>query len=172
MNDLEITQAISRVLSKYTKTAPQAQEHNAPALSTAPDRNSIEAIVASVLASRVSAEPTAALSNCDGAFATMDEAITAVQHAQIQYRHGSMQDRARFVAGIRQLFSTGRGVAGHFQNGRGRTGIGNYADKLIKNRVAAQKMPGRQLPTTLVIFGEVAAVNEAMRNIEDDASTF
>ncbi|CAJ0992927.1 hypothetical protein NVIRENTERO_00785 [Sodalis praecaptivus] len=27
MNDLEITQAVSRVLSKYTKSAPQTQAH-------------------------------------------------------------------------------------------------------------------------------------------------
>lgn len=50
MNDLDITQAVSRVLSKYTKTTAPAPEQPAPAAATPLDRGSIGAIVASVLA--------------------------------------------------------------------------------------------------------------------------
>ncbi|CAK8738699.1 hypothetical protein SODG_002302 [Sodalis praecaptivus] len=123
-------------------------------MSTAPDRDNIEAIVASVLASRVSAEPAAALAACDGAFATMDEAITAVQHAQIQYRHCSMQDRARFVAGIRQLFLQEEMLQAIYRMAVEETGMGNYADKVIKNRVAAQKTPGVEDLVTGAVSGD------------------
>lgn len=46
MNDLDITQAVSRVLSKYTKTTAPAPEQPAPAAATPFDRGSIDAIVA------------------------------------------------------------------------------------------------------------------------------
>lgn len=154
MNDLEITQAVSRVLSKYTKTAPDAQEPQASRVSTAHDRDNIEAIVASVLASRVSAEPATNLPSDDGAFATMDEAIAAAQHAQIQYRHCSMQDRARFVEGIRQLFLQEEVLQAISRMAVEETGMGNYADKLVKNRVAAQKTPGVEDLATGALSGD------------------
>ncbi|CAJ0992921.1 hypothetical protein SODG_002304 [Sodalis praecaptivus] len=50
-----------------------------------------------------------------------------------------------------------------------------YADKASKSaHVAVTEIFGScpQHITTLAIFGEVAAVNEAMRNIENDANTF
>lgn len=50
-----------------------------------------------------------------------------------------------------------------------------YADKASKSaHVVVTEIFGScpQHITTLAIFGEVAAVNEAMRNIEDDANTF
>ena len=154
MNDLEITQAVSRVLSKYTKTTPDAQEPQASAVSTAHDSDNIEAIVASVLASRVSAEPAAALPSGDGAFATMDEAIAAAQHAQIQYRHFSMQYRARFVEGIRHLFLQEEVLQAISRMAVEETGMGNYADKLVKNRVAAQKTPGVEDLATGALSGD------------------
>lgn len=101
MNDLDITQAVSRVLSKYTKTTAPAPEQPAPAATTPLDRGSIDAIVASVLASQTATAVDGSAG--DGVFATMDAAIAAAQQAYIQYRHCSMQDRARFVEGIRQF---------------------------------------------------------------------
>jgi len=50
-----------------------------------------------------------------------------------------------------------------------------YADQASKSaNVAVAEISGScpQHITTLAIFGEVAAVNEAMRIIDDDASTF
>jgi ethanolamine utilization microcompartment shell protein EutS len=50
-----------------------------------------------------------------------------------------------------------------------------YADQASKSaHVAVSEIFGScpQHITTLAIFGEVAAVNEAMRIIDDDASTF
>jgi hypothetical protein len=50
-----------------------------------------------------------------------------------------------------------------------------YADQASKSaHVAVSEISGScpQHITTLAIFGEVAAVNEAMRIIDDDASTF
>ncbi|ACX89823.1 aldehyde dehydrogenase EutE [Pectobacterium parmentieri] len=154
MNDLEITQAVSRALSKYTKTTPEAQEHSGPSATPAPDRDNIEAIVASALARRAGAEPAADQTSGNGAFATMDEAIAAAQHAQIQYRHCSMQDRTRFVDGIRQLFLQEEVLQAISRMAVEETGMGNYADKLVKNRVAAQKTPGVEDLATSALSGD------------------
>ncbi len=154
MNDLEISQAVSRVLSKYTKTAPEAPVQSAPTEAPVADRNNIEAIVASVLASRTDAAPATETTSGAGAFATMDEAIAAAQHAQIQYRHCSMQDRASFVDGIRQLFLQEEVLQAISRMAVEETGMGNYADKLVKNRVAAKKTPGVEDLTTGALSGD------------------
>lgn len=152
MNDLEITQAVSRVLSKYTKTAPDIRE-SSPQPAT-PERDGIDAIIASVLANRVDAAPDDDSSSGDGAFATMDEAIAAAQLAQRQYRHCSMQDRTRFIDGIRQLFLQETVLQAISHMAVEETGMGNYADKLVKNRVAAQKTPGVEDLTTGALSGD------------------
>lgn len=145
MNDVEISQAVSRVLSKYTKTAPQAPEQPADA---------VEAIVASILAERARPAQAPVSASGDGAFATMDEAISAAQQAQVQYRHCSMQDRKSFVDGIRQLFLKEEVLQAISRMAVDETGMGNYADKLIKNRVAAQKTPGVEDLTTGALSGD------------------
>ncbi|MDX5630831.1 MULTISPECIES: aldehyde dehydrogenase family protein [unclassified Brenneria] len=150
MNDLEISQAVSRVLSKYTKTAPQAPAPSAPVA----EHVNLEAIVASVLANRARPEPLDAGTSDDGAFATMDEAIAAAQQAQIQYRHCSMQDRAGFVDGIRKLFLQDDVLQAISRMAVEETGMGNYADKLVKNRVAALKTPGVEDLTTGALSGD------------------
>jgi propionaldehyde dehydrogenase len=155
MNDLEIAQAVSSVLSKYTKTVPETQESQTPAAALVPDRNSIDAIVASVLAGRTGATPAANHSSPgDGAFATMDEAIAAAQQAQIQYRHCSMQDRASFVNAIRQIFQQEQVLQAISRMAVDETGMGNYADKLVKNRIAAQKTPGVEDLATGALSGD------------------
>lgn len=151
MNDLEISQAVSRVLSKYTKTAPEPAARPAQA---APAHDSIEAIVASVLASRTAPETPQVSVSGEGAFATMDDAIAAARLAQIQYRHCTMQDRARFVDGIRTLFLKEEVLQDISRMAVEETGMGNVADKLIKNRVAAQKTPGVEDLATGALSGD------------------
>ena len=146
MNDLEISQAVSRVLSKYTRTAPE------PAAQ--PDQENIEAIVASVLASQTTPDKPQVSIAANGAFATMDDAITAAQQAQIQYRHCTMQDRASFVDGIRKLFLREDVLQAISRMAVEETGMGNVADKLIKNRVAAQKTPGVEDLATGALSGD------------------
>lgn len=149
MNDLEISQAVSRVLSKYTKTTAPTSEPVAP-----PPQANIEEIVASILANQARPESPGATTSNEGAFATMDEAIAAAQHAQIQYRHCSMQDRASFVNGIREVFLQEEVLQAISRMAVDETGMGNYADKLIKNRIAAQKTPGIEDLTTVALSGD------------------
>lgn len=153
MNDLEITQAVSRVLSKYTKTTAEAPVQSAPETAPQARQDSIEAIVADVLASQAGATPVPNESG-DGAFATMDEAIAAAQHAQIQYRHCSVQDRTSFVDGIRKVFLQENVLQTISRMSVEETGMGNYADKLVKNRIAAQKTPGVEDLTTDALSGD------------------
>lgn len=146
MNDLEISQAVSRVLSKYTRTAPEPAAR--------PEQDTIASIVASVLASRTQPEAAQVSTAGNGTFATMDEAISAAQQAQIQYRHCTMQDRACFVEGIRKLFLKEEVLQAISRMAVDETGMGNVADKLIKNRVAAQKTPGVEDLATGALSGD------------------
>lgn len=154
MNDLEITQAVSRVLSKYTQTTPEAPVQSHSPVTPVPERANIEAIVASALANCTGPSPAPESPSGEGVFATMDEAITAAQQAQIQYRHCSMQDRARFVDGIRALFLQEEVLQAISRMAVEETQMGNYADKLVKNRVAAQKTPGIEDLVTGALSGD------------------
>ncbi|MRT50785.1 aldehyde dehydrogenase family protein [Raoultella sp. RIT712] len=154
MNDLDITQAVSRVLSKYTKTTAPDPEPRATTAASTLESSNIDAIVASVLASRSETANVVDSASGDGVFATMDAAIAAAQQAYIQYRHCSMQDRAGFVNGIRQFFLQEEILHTLSTMAVAETGMGNYADKLVKNRVAAQKTPGIEDLTTAAISGD------------------
>ncbi|WP_130943315.1 aldehyde dehydrogenase family protein, partial [Klebsiella quasipneumoniae] len=129
-----------------------APEQHAPAATTPLDRGSIDAIVASVLASQTATAVDGSAG--DGVFATMDAAIAAAQQAYIQYRHCSMQDRARFVEGIRQFFLQEKILHTLSTMAVEETGMGNYADKMVKNRVAAQKTPGVEDLITAATSGD------------------
>lgn len=154
MNDLEIAQAVSNVLSKYSATAPVTGGEpiaNAPKPS---GMAQLDDIVAQVLAQQKQAVPTSApvSSAADsgaGIFNTMDEAITAAALAQVQYRHCSMQDRETFINGVRDVFLQDDVLDTISRMAVEETGMGNYDDKRTKNRVAALKTPGLQdLPTS------------------------
>ena len=104
MNDIEIAQAVSTILSKFTKATPD----EAPATSEAARVDGLDEIVAKALAQHSSGRAACAISQVanagTGAFDTMDEAISAAVLAQVQYRHCSMQDRTSFINGIRDVF--------------------------------------------------------------------
>ncbi|MCE0495500.1 aldehyde dehydrogenase family protein [Vibrio salinus] len=157
MNDIEITQAVENVLSKYTKAT--TSEVIQPAMSGAGDH--LDNIVARVLAERavtslVTEQAMAGVCTPDsaGAFASMDEAISAAVQAQIQYRHCSMQDRDTFIQGLRELFTRQDVLENISRMTVEETGMGNYEDKLVKNRVAATKTPGTEDLTTSALSGD------------------
>ncbi len=163
MNDIEIAQAVSNVLSRFSKTTPQPVAGNAPqpvpVEPQGPLSVSLDAIVARALAQTPRQTPAIAVQSpaCDagnGAFASMDEAIAAAVLAQVQYRHCSMQDRAAFVQGIREVFLQNSVLEDISRMAVEETGMGNYADKLTKNRVAAQKTPGLEDLITGALSGD------------------
>ena len=118
------------------------------------ERDSIASIVAGELATRTEPDAPQISATGNGVIATMDEAIAAAQLAQIQYRHCTMQDRARFVDGIRTLFLKEEVLQDISRMAVEETGMGNVADKLIKNRVAAQKTPGVEDLATGALSGD------------------
>lgn len=151
MNDIDIAQAVSNVLSKYTKTTPDV----APQAISEQAHDPLDAIIAKALAHQtevaVFAEHSAA---GNGAFATMNDAIAAAVIAQVQYRHCSMQDRANFVQGIRDLFLQHNVLQAISRMAVDETGMGNYDDKFTKNRLAALKTPGLEDLTTGALSGD------------------
>ncbi|MEA9390222.1 aldehyde dehydrogenase family protein [Acerihabitans sp. TG2] len=183
MNDIEIAQAVSNILSKYTTIAPTVAIDPAPCSSQAMGLDRLDDIVVQALAQRAlvspgTAEPTAERDRLDdivakvlaqrsnascgatqcstgeGAFATMDEAISAALIAQVQYRHCSMQDRTTFINGIREVFLQDDILQKISHMTVEETGMGNYEDKLIKNRIAALKTPGPEDLITSACSGD------------------
>lgn len=155
MNDNDIAQAVSNVLSKYTKTTPDVAPQAKPAATIGQESDPLDAIIAKALAQQpavsVVYEPTSAGS---GAFATMDEAIAAAVIAQVQYRHCSMHDRANFIQGIREVFLQDDILRAISRMAVEETGMGNIDDKFTKNRLAALKTPGLEDLTTGALSGD------------------
>lgn len=159
MNDIEIAQAVSNVLSRFTKTTSDTAPEAVSEIAQATGGDTLDAIVARALAQAAPKAPATAVQSpaCEagnGAFASMDEAIAAAVLAQVQYRHCSMQDRATFVQGIRDVFLQDAVLQDISRMAVEETGMGNYADKLTKNRVAAQKTPGLEDLVTGALSGD------------------
>lgn len=152
MNDIEIAQAVSNVLSKYTKAAPAAAvaPTAAPASAQPAVLAGLDDIVAQALAQQVQPAPAAG----NGVFASMDQAIAAAVAAQVQYRYCSMQDRTAFINGIRSVFLQDEVLQTISRMAVEETGMGNYQDKLIKNRMAALKTPGLEDLATSACSGD------------------
>ncbi|MCL2899660.1 aldehyde dehydrogenase family protein [Brenneria tiliae] len=159
MNDLEIAQAVSTILRKYGATAPAPDERPVAGEPKPSGLTRLDDIVAQVLAQQKPGVP-AALSATPavgadigvsdaGIFNGMDDAIAAAALAQVQYRHCSMQDRETFINGLREVFLQDDVLDTLSRMAVEETGMGNYNDKRIKNRIAALKTPGLQdLPTS------------------------
>lgn len=152
MNDNDIAQAVSNVLSKYTKTTPDVAPQAAPAASQKQEGDPLDEIIAKALAQQ--ADVVAPSTAGNGAFATMDEAIAAAVIAQVQYRHCSMQDRGNFIQGIRDVFMQDEVLQVISRMAVEETGMGNYEDKFTKNRLAALKTPGLEDLTTGALSGD------------------
>ncbi|WP_417877156.1 aldehyde dehydrogenase family protein [Vibrio sp.] len=184
MNEQEIAHAVENVLSKYTNVTvqnaePVSSSSNAslesivsqalaanmvkqPETQTAPDLNSnIENIVSQILAENQAKPQSVQCQSANhgsaeylGCFASMEEAISAASHAQVQYRHCTMGDRAAFVQGIREVFTQEDVLEKISRMAVEETGMGNYADKVTKNRIAATKTPGTEDLVTSALSGD------------------
>ena len=90
MNDNDIAQAVSNVLSKYTKTTPDVAPQAIPAVTQRQESDPLDALIAKALAHQADvvipteADVFPAKTAGNGAFATMDEAIAAAVIAQVQ----------------------------------------------------------------------------------------
>lgn len=80
----------------------------------------------------------------NGIFADMDSAVVAADAAWRQYASCSMKDRARFVKAIRDLALVPENLEHMARCAVEETGMGNVADKIAKNRAAAELTPGTE----------------------------
>jgi propionaldehyde dehydrogenase len=80
----------------------------------------------------------------DGIFADMDSAIVAADTAWRAYLDCSMKERARFVAVIREVSLVPEHLERMARGAVEETGMGNVADKVAKNRAAAELTPGTE----------------------------
>ena len=91
--------------------------------------------------------------NC-GIFKSMEDAIEAAAAAQKKYLTYSMQDRARFVKAIREATLKDETLDYISRKAVEETGMGDYASKMIKNRLAAEKTPGTEDLVTEAMSGD------------------
>lgn len=89
-----------------------------------------------------------------GVFHKMDDAIEAASAAQKAYLSYSMSDRARFVKAIREISLKDETLDYIARKAVDETGMGNYGDKIIKNRLAAEKTPGVEDLVTDAMSGD------------------
>lgn len=80
----------------------------------------------------------------DGIFPDMDSAIVAADAAWRSYLDCSMKDRARFVGVIREVALRPENLEYMARAAVEETGMGNVADKIAKNRAAAELTPGTE----------------------------
>jgi len=80
----------------------------------------------------------------DGIFPDMDSAIVAADTAWRRFLDCSMKDRARFVQVIRDVALAPENLEYLARAAVEETGMGNVADKIAKNRAAAELTPGTE----------------------------
>jgi propionaldehyde dehydrogenase len=83
---------------------------------------------------------TVGVSRSNGIFASMNDAVEAAARAQVEFMKYSMADRARIVAAIRNvIYDNAEDLARRTVE---ETKMGNFHDKILKNRLVADKTPG------------------------------
>ena len=107
------------------------------------DEKQISEIVKNVINSMAGEQKTtAAASNYKGVFATMTEALEAVNQAYKKYRSYSVAQREQMIQKIRELtLNEAEELA---KLGVSETGMGRVSDKIIKHQLVANKTPGTE----------------------------
>lgn len=106
------------------------------------DNELIAKITAQVVAQMKKGEAGEPQDGCDGVFETVDQAVDAARTAYRQLRAMSKNDREQLVQAIRSAadehaeYMAEQAVA--------ESGMGRVADKIIKNRLVAQRTPGTE----------------------------
>ncbi|MFV0428220.1 MAG: aldehyde dehydrogenase family protein, partial [Arachnia sp.] len=90
----------------------------------------------------------------DGIFGDVNDAVAAADQAWRQYQMCSMRDRARFVQTIRDVALDEANLEYMASAAVEETGMGRVADKITKNRVAAELTPGIEDLTTEAWSGD------------------
>lgn len=173
MDEARITELVSKVLGAYEGSSKPADVAAPQSKADSVGEDVVAQAVAKILSQSGSA-PAAARTfvpnekGCswkeaapavndglgEGVFATMDDAVKAAKVAQRQYLLCTMQDRARFVDGVRAAILEGDTVEKISRMTVEQTGMGTVEHKIIKNRLAATKTPGVEDLTTEALSGD------------------
>jgi propionaldehyde dehydrogenase len=101
----------------------------------------IQQVVREVVREVAAQQPVCTIDD-DGVFPDMDSAVEAADAAAAEYLDCSMRDRARFVQVIRDVALDPANLEYMATQAVIETGMGNVADKIEKNRIAALGTPG------------------------------
>lgn len=116
------------------------------------DPSRIESIVADVLARLETGETGKPEGRPLGVHATLDAAVAAARAAFDAYRETPVQTRARIIAAIRTAFLSQLETLSKLAVEE--TGLGRVSDKILKNKLVAEKTPGTEDLEPLVWTGD------------------
>lgn len=102
----------------------------------------IAKITAEVIAKMTSGSTTPAPVNNHGIFDTLDEAVAAARKAYKELRAMPREKRDDIIASMRKAAYDNAEIMAEMAVTE--SGMGRYSDKVLKNRVAAQKTPGTE----------------------------
>ena len=102
----------------------------------------IEAIVADVLSRLDAGETGDPKGRPLGVHASLDEAVAAARKAFEAYRETPVEVRARIIAAIRQAILSQLETISKLAVEE--TGLGRVSDKILKNKLVAEKTPGTE----------------------------
>jgi propionaldehyde dehydrogenase len=117
------------------------------------DLSVIEKVVRRVM-EKVESQEYSEQDNCYGVFDTMDQAIEAAHIAQRKYMNCTMAERERYIKTIREVVLKKENLELISKLTVEETEMGNYEDKIIKNKLAAEKTPGTEDLITEAIAGD------------------
>lgn len=106
------------------------------------DTDLIAQITAQVVAQMKTGAPQSSDEGADGVFETVDQAVAAARAAYLKLREMSKQQRESLVQAIREAADANAEYMA--EQAVMESGMGRVADKIIKNRLVAQRTPGTE----------------------------
>ncbi|MFZ1875146.1 MAG: aldehyde dehydrogenase family protein [Chania sp.] len=111
----------------------------------------LESLIRTILTEQLVPE-TAPAQRANAIFTTVDEAIGAAQRAFLRYQQSPMKTRSAIISALREQLKPH--LPSLAERGAAETGMGNRADKLLKNQAALENTPGVEDLTTTAITGD------------------
>ncbi|WP_337263762.1 MULTISPECIES: aldehyde dehydrogenase family protein [unclassified Serratia (in: enterobacteria)] len=111
----------------------------------------LESLIRTILTEQLVPE-VAPAQHANAIFTTVDEAIGAAQRAFLRYQQSPMKTRSAIISALREQIKPH--LPSLAERSAAETGMGNRADKLLKNQAALENTPGVEDLITTAITGD------------------
>lgn len=111
----------------------------------------LESLIRTILTEQLVPE-TATNQRAIAIFDSVDEAVSAAHHAFLRFQQSPLKTRSAIISALREQLKPHLPVLA--ERGASETGMGNSADKLLKNQAALENTPGVEDLATTAITGD------------------